>query len=149
MKLLYVLTRVFAHICKEGFCRPQEEQDAADGEGGATDFQDDVEGTGMGAGQGTMSIQPWQLTTCRGTISGKNTCAIDAIFDSEFLLLVHRGPVVARPGKKDVADQIEDEEQVLGLKGEKEEDPERGAEEEKDGGMEMQVPARSRQEPFL
>ena len=42
-------------------------------------------------------------------------------------------------GKKDVADQIEDEEQVLGLKGEKDEDPERGAEEEKDGGMEMQV----------
>jgi midasin len=56
--------------------------------------------------------------------------------------------VVACPGKKDVADQIEDEEQVLGLKGEKEEDPERGAEEEKDGGMEMQVPARSRQQPF-
>ena len=43
-------------------------------------------------------------------------------------------------GKKDVADQIEDEEQVLGLKGDKEdEDPDRGAQEEKDGGMEMQV----------
>ncbi len=53
MKLLYVLTRVFAHVCKEGFCRPQEEDEAQDGEGGATDFQDDVEGTGMGAGEGT------------------------------------------------------------------------------------------------
>jgi hypothetical protein len=55
--------------------------------------------------------------------------------------LASLGPLLARlvTGKKDVADQIEDEEQVLGLKGEKDEDPERGAEEEKDGGMEMQV----------
>ncbi len=69
VKLLYVLTRVFAHICKEGFCRPQEEQDAANGEGGATDFQDDVEGTGMGAGQGVVRLQPWQQTTGRGAFS--------------------------------------------------------------------------------
>jgi hypothetical protein len=145
VKLLYVLTRVFAHICKEGFCRPQEEQDAADGEGGATDFQDDVEGTGMGAGQGTMSL-PTKLAVVL-SLERKHVLVQSLL---EFLLLlVRRDPVVARSGKKDVADQIEDEEQVLGLKGEKEEDPERGAEEEKDGGMEMQVPTRSRQQPVL
>jgi midasin len=93
-KMLHICTRIFAHICKEGFCRPQEEEETQDGEGGATEFQDDVEGTGMGAGQ----------------------------------------------GKNDVADQIEDEEQVLGLKGDEEQpQPEQGVQEEKEGGMEMQV----------
>ena len=43
-------------------------------------------------------------------------------------------------GKKDVADQIEDEEQVLGLKGDEEkEENDQGMQEEKEGGMEMQV----------
>lgn len=42
-------------------------------------------------------------------------------------------------GKKDVGDEIEDEEQLLGLKGEAEPQQKQELKEEKDGGVEMQV----------
>ncbi len=43
-------------------------------------------------------------------------------------------------GKTDVGDQIEDEEQVLGLKNDKtSERQDEGLQEEKDGGIEMEV----------
>jgi midasin (ATPase involved in ribosome maturation) len=43
--------RVFAHIVKEGFCRPADEHEG-EGEGQSKSLEDDVEGTGMGAGEG-------------------------------------------------------------------------------------------------
>ena len=42
-------------------------------------------------------------------------------------------------GKQDDGDQIEDEEQLLGLKGEQEQNQRDDIKEEKDGGIEMQV----------
>ncbi len=50
-KMLHVLVRVFAHIVKEGFCRPADEHEG-EGEGQSKSLEDDVEGTGMGAGEG-------------------------------------------------------------------------------------------------
>jgi hypothetical protein len=44
-------------------------------------------------------------------------------------------------GKKDVGDEIEDEEQLLGLKGEQQHENKSEMQEEKDGGVEMQVRA--------
>ena len=86
VKMTYVLSRVFRTLFVEGFCVTGEEKEA-EGDG---NFQDDVEGTGMGQGE----------------------------------------------GKKDVSDQIEDEEQILGLRGE-EEDEREVPEDQEDNGLEM------------
>jgi hypothetical protein len=73
-KLQYVTFCIFRTLLAHGFCRSKEEE--ADGDGNVDDmqFEDDVEGTGMGEGD----------------------------------------------GKKDVSDEIDDEEQLLGLKGDEE-----------------------------
>ena len=42
-------------------------------------------------------------------------------------------------GKKDVSDQIEDEEQLLGLQGEQQQDPQENQQEGEDNGVEMQT----------
>ena len=105
-KLLYVCVRVFRTLLAKGICAAKAEDGEGDGAGGGTDlsgmiFEDDVEGTGMGEGE----------------------------------------------GKKDVSDQIDNEEQLLGLKDQK--PPDQGdkntqqqerkelKEEEKDKGVEM------------
>jgi len=72
-KLLYVVLRVFRTLLAKGLCSDQtkeEDGDGAGGDAGEMRFEDDVEGTGMGEGD----------------------------------------------GRKDVSDQIENEEQLLGLK---------------------------------
>lgn len=76
-KLLYVLIRVARSLVSKGFCHPDktDDKEMEGGEGGGpTKFEDDVEGTGMGSGE----------------------------------------------GKKDVSDQIETEDQLLGEKNGKE-----------------------------
>ncbi len=73
-KLQYVTFCIFRTLLAHGFCRSKEEDAEGDGNAGNMQFEDDVEGTGMGEGD----------------------------------------------GKKDVSDQIEDEEQLLGLKGDSE-----------------------------
>ncbi|RHY65930.1 hypothetical protein DYB30_003550 [Aphanomyces astaci] len=88
----YVMIRIFRTLLSNGFCKAPEESEEKDG-GGNMNFEDDVEGTGMGEGD----------------------------------------------GKKDVSDQIEDEEQLLGLKGdEPQEPPEKKKDEDQDKGLEMQ-----------
>ncbi|CAI5721444.1 unnamed protein product [Hyaloperonospora brassicae] len=95
MKLKYVLVRVFRNLFQHGFCRTdnQENGDEDGGNAGKMQFQDDVEGTGMGEGE----------------------------------------------GKKDVSHEIEDEEQLLGLQGDQQEEPEPPADQQPDDtGLEMQ-----------
>jgi midasin len=100
-KLLYVSLRTFRVLLAKGFCSDQT-KDGGEGDGEGNDvskmtFEDDVEGTGMGEGE----------------------------------------------GKKDVSDQIENEEQLLGTKdendkAEQQEKPNKQLnEEEKDKGVEM------------
>jgi hypothetical protein len=98
-KLLYVLLRVFRVLLAKGLCSDETKESEGGGGEGERRFEDDVEGTGMGEGD----------------------------------------------GKKDVSDQIENEEQLLGLKDDKpKEDKEDQkqeskelSEEEKDKGVEM------------
>jgi len=98
-KFEYVKLRLFRVLIAKGFCSDDVE-DGGDADGDAGDgkmnFEDDVEGTGMGEGD----------------------------------------------GKEDVTDQIENEEQLLGLKGdeekEKENDKKQLNEEEAETGMEME-----------
>lgn len=72
-KLLYVMLRVFRVLLAKGLCSDETKvSEEGGGEGGERKFEDDVEGTGMGEGE----------------------------------------------GKKDVSDQIDNEEQLLGLKDE-------------------------------
>ncbi|KAK1933967.1 Midasin [Phytophthora citrophthora] len=95
MKLDFVLVRIFRNLFQHGFCRTDEEKNDEEGEDGAGNmqFQDDVEGTGMGEGE----------------------------------------------GKKDVSNEIEDEEQLLGLQGDQQEEPEPPADQQPDDtGLEMQ-----------
>ncbi|OQS07463.1 midasin [Thraustotheca clavata] len=91
-KFEYVVIRVFRSLLTNGFCKaPEETED--DSSGGQFNFEDDVEGTGMGEGD----------------------------------------------GKKDVSDQIEDEEQLLGLKGDEPPPEKQEKDKEKDdSGLEMQ-----------
>ncbi|OQR87196.1 midasin-like protein, partial [Achlya hypogyna] len=91
-KCQFVIVRVFRTLLSNGFCKaPEEKED--DSTGGQFNFEDDVEGTGMGEGD----------------------------------------------GKKDVSDQIEDEEQLLGLKGdEPPPEQEKKDKEKDDSGLEMQ-----------
>lgn len=91
-KLDYVLIRIFRNLYQHGFCRAEEKEGGESGGDGKTQFQDDVEGTGMGEGE----------------------------------------------GKKDVSDEIEDEEQLLGLKGDQQEEPQEKPDEPEDTGLEMQ-----------
>ena len=98
-KLEYVKLRLFRVLVAKGFCSDDVE-DGGDAEGDTSDgrmnFEDDVEGTGMGEGE----------------------------------------------GKEDVTDQIENEEQLLGLKGDEEKeqnsDQKQLNEEEAETGMEME-----------
>jgi midasin (ATPase involved in ribosome maturation) len=100
-KLEYIKLRLFRVLIAKGFCSDDVE-DGGDAEGDAGDgkmnFEDDVEGTGMGEGD----------------------------------------------GKEDVTDQIENEEQLLGLKGDEEKEKEKDTdkkqldEEEAETGMEME-----------
>jgi MoxR-like ATPase len=100
-KLTYVCIRVFRTIIAKGFCGSKVKEEAGDGNGDAENmtFEDDVEGTGMGEGD----------------------------------------------GKKDVSDQIQNEEQLLGLKSDESKPPSEEAQqpekklnkEEKDKGVEM------------
>jgi hypothetical protein len=99
-KLLYICLRTFRVLLAKGFCSDQT-KDGGEGDGESNDiskmvFEDDVEGTGMGEGE----------------------------------------------GKKDVSDQIENEEQLLGTKNENEQKEQEKAnkqlnEEEKETGVEM------------
>lgn len=101
-KLQYVLVRVFRTLAAKGFCSENKPEDEADGDGAGDvsemKFEDNVEGTGMGEGD----------------------------------------------GKEDVTDQLESEEQLLGLKGDNPnestddgKDPKKLEEEEAKKGMEM------------
>jgi len=98
-KLIYLLLRVFRALVAKGFCADNMEDEDDGNDGKATNFEDNVEGTGMGSGE----------------------------------------------GKKDVTDEIEDEEQLLGLKGEEEKDSQENKEkdeklsqEEAEKGMEVE-----------
>ena len=98
-KLLYVMLRVFRVLLAKGLCSDETKESEGRGGEGERNFQDDVEGTGMGEGD----------------------------------------------GKKDVSDEIENEEQLLGLKdetpkedkGEQKQESKELSEEEKDKGVEM------------
>ena len=98
-KLDYVVLRVFRTLLAKGFCSAESDDNEGDGEGNSS-FQDNVEGTGMGEGDGL----------------------------------------------KDVSDQIQNEDQLIGLKQEEEDQIDDGkgerrkelAEEDKDKGVEMQ-----------
>lgn len=103
-KLQYILLRVFRTLVAKGYCSSDSaEEDCDDGEGGditGMNFEDDVEGTGMGEGD----------------------------------------------GKNDVTDQLENEEQLLGLKNdeqneaeEKKKESKQLNEEEAKQGMEMEA----------
>eukprot|EP00937_MAST-01D_sp_MAST-1D-sp2_P000849 g849.t1 len=91
-KLHFVLLRLFRSLLAHGFCAPPEEREG--GPGDATQFEDDVEGTGMGEGE----------------------------------------------GKQDVSEELDNEEQLLGLKGEQQEekDDQKPEEDHEDKGMEME-----------
>ncbi len=101
-KMLYILLRVFRVLISKGFCSDNV-ADGGEGEGddgaGEMKFEDDVEGTGMGEGD----------------------------------------------GKQDVTDQIENEEQLLGVKGDELEtsqssqDKKELDKEEAETGMEMEA----------
>jgi len=93
-KLLYVCLRVFRTLAAKGLCSSQEEE--AEGDASGMSFEDDVEGTGMGEGD----------------------------------------------GKKDVSDQIDNEDQLSGLKNEEQKDknedpPEKPPKGEDDKAIEM------------
>mmetsp|Transcript_100511 Transcript_100511/g.197302 ORF Transcript_100511/g.197302 Transcript_100511/m.197302 type:complete len:1236 (-) Transcript_100511:73-3780(-) len=100
-KLLYICVRIFRTLLAKGICSATIEDGEGEGSGDLSNmlFEDDVEGTGMGEGE----------------------------------------------GKKDVSDQIENEEQLLGLKDDAPKDPGDAKkqekktlkEEEKDQGVEM------------
>ena len=103
-KLQYILLRVFRTLVAKGYCSSEtSDEDGDGGEGGdvsGMNFEDDVEGTGMGEGD----------------------------------------------GKNDVTDQLESEEQLLGLKNdekteaeEKNEESKKLDEEEAKQGMEMEA----------
>eukprot|EP00555_Chaetoceros_dichaeta_P012486 CAMPEP_0198271850 /NCGR_PEP_ID=MMETSP1447-20131203/50740_1 /TAXON_ID=420782 /ORGANISM="Chaetoceros dichaeta, Strain CCMP1751" /LENGTH=1221 /DNA_ID=CAMNT_0043964667 /DNA_START=40 /DNA_END=3702 /DNA_ORIENTATION=- len=100
-KLEYVKLRLFRVLIAKGFCADDVgEGGEGDGEGDISDmkFEDDVEGTGMGTGE----------------------------------------------GKNDVTDQIENEEQLLGLKGDEEkedkvENQKQLGEDEAETGLEMEA----------
>lgn len=92
-KMDFVLIRIFRNLFQHGFCRTEDkEQDGESGGDGKMQFTDDVDGTGMGEGE----------------------------------------------GKKDVSNEIEDEEQLLGLKGEEQQQQEQNDEKPDDTGLEMQ-----------
>lgn len=92
-KLDYVLIRIFRNLFQHGFCRTEEKDGGESGGDGKMQFQDDVDGTGMGEGD----------------------------------------------GKKDVSDQIEDEEQLLGLQGDQQDEkPQDPPDQPEDTGLEMQ-----------
>ena len=96
-KLVYVCLRVFRTLLAKGFCSGDVDESEGDGDGSNMTFEDNVEGTGMGEGD----------------------------------------------GMKDVSDQIRDEDQIGGLKGDKPEEahnkPENPlSEEDKERGIEMQ-----------
>merc|ERR1712157_464556 len=55
-KLIYVLLRVFRVLVAKGFCADSMEEEDDGKEGKATTFEDDVEGTGMGAGEGKKDV---------------------------------------------------------------------------------------------
>ena len=102
-KLQYVLLRVFRTLVAKGFCSSETSEEDGDGDGGdvsGMNFEDDVEGTGMGEGD----------------------------------------------GKNDVSDQLESEEQLLGLKNDEKNESEENKqeskrldEEEAKQGMEMEA----------
>jgi hypothetical protein len=87
-KLLYVVSRLSRSLVTHGFCDDSAEE-GGNGEGGQ--MEDDVEGTGMGSGE----------------------------------------------GKEDVSEQIEDEEQLLGLKGDEQDQKPDDEQKADDTGVEM------------
>ena len=100
-KLIYILLRIYRNLVAKGYCADDVEDGEGNGEGEISNmkFEDDVEGTGMGEGD----------------------------------------------GKNDVSDQIENEEQLLGLKNEEDTNQESKDnenkeidEEEAEKGMEME-----------
>jgi len=99
-KFNYVLSRIFRVLVAKGFCsdKTKESENDAGQDGAPTTFEDDVEGTGMGDGE----------------------------------------------GKQDVTDQIENEEQLLGLQGDDKSDKKQDEKdkqldrEEAETGMEME-----------
>ncbi|CAH0474881.1 unnamed protein product [Peronospora belbahrii] len=58
MKLDYVLVRIFRNLFQHGFCRTDEERNNEEGDSDSRkmQFQDDVEGTGMGEGDGKKDV---------------------------------------------------------------------------------------------
>lgn len=85
-KLGYVVSRLVLDLAQKGFCKPQEQSDSKDDQGGET-----VDGTGMGSGT----------------------------------------------GDKNVSSEIEEESQVEGLQGEKEEEGQEKDEENEDDAVSM------------
>ena len=53
-KLLYVISRLSRSLVTHGFCDDSGKQESGDGEGGQ--MEDDVEGTGMGQGEGKEDV---------------------------------------------------------------------------------------------
>lgn len=54
-KMCSILLRLFAEVCEKGFCTPAELAESGDGGEGATDFED-IEGGGMGEGEGIKDV---------------------------------------------------------------------------------------------
>lgn len=55
-KLLYVSLRVFRTLLAKGLCSANAEDSDGDGAGNSTSFEDSVEGTGMGEGDGMKDV---------------------------------------------------------------------------------------------
>ncbi|KAM9966569.1 hypothetical protein ACTFIR_006789 [Dictyostelium discoideum] len=71
-KLEYISTGVFIQLYSKGFCKPADGGDDGEGgEGGRSNFEDDVEGTGMGEGKGKKDVSD-QLED-QGQIEDTNT----------------------------------------------------------------------------
>ncbi|KAN0037183.1 hypothetical protein ACTFIV_002519 [Dictyostelium citrinum] len=72
-KLEYIVTGVFIQLYSKGFCKPADggDDDGEAGEGGKSNFEDDVEGTGMGEGKGKKDVSD-QLED-QGQIEDTNT----------------------------------------------------------------------------
>ncbi|GAM17980.1 hypothetical protein SAMD00019534_011550 [Acytostelium subglobosum LB1] len=54
-KLEYIMSGVFSQLFTKGFCKKEEQNTEAGGEG-TNNFEDDVEGTGMGEGEGKKDV---------------------------------------------------------------------------------------------
>lgn len=56
MKLDFVLVRIFRNLFQHGFCRTEDKETDGEAGDGKMQFTDDVEGTGMGEGEGKKDV---------------------------------------------------------------------------------------------